>query len=132
MIKSLVTFLMINIVTTVPVSGQSPEEITNAFQSSGALYNVPIDILKSIAYTETRFSHVIPDDSHEACSGMPHSYGIMGLKDDDWFGHSLLEAANLIGATPEMLIYNYELNIRGAAALLSDLAAEMNINRKKT
>ncbi len=130
MIKYLLTFLIITLITTIPALAQSPEEITNAFQSSGTLYNVPVDILKSIAHTETRLSHIIPDESHEACSGMPHSYGIMGLKDDDWFGHSLVEAANLIGATPEMLIYNYELNIRGAAALLYNLAAEMKINRK--
>jgi len=131
MIKYFFTFSIITILTTVPVLSQSPEEIENVFQSSSTLSNVPVDILKSVAYTETRFSHVIPDESHASCSGMPNSYGIMGLRNDDWFGHSLLEAANLIGETPEMLIYNYELNIRGAAVLLSKYAAEMNINRRK-
>ena len=69
--------------------GQSPEDMNNAFQSNAVMFNIPADILKSIAYTESRFSHVIPDDSRAACSGIPHSYGIMGLRNDDWFGHSL-------------------------------------------
>ena len=124
----LLAFLMI---ISSPVLSQSPEEMTNAFQSSAAEYNIPVDILKSVAYTETRFSHIIPDENHEACSGIPHSYGIMGLRNDDWFGHSLLEAANLIGKQPEMLIYNYEFNIHGAAALLSYYASEMKINTNK-
>lgn len=127
--KNLLKFIVFIIVISKSLLAQSPEDLNNAFQSSAAKYNIPADILKSIAYTETRFNHVIPDESQPACSGIPHSYGIMGLRNDDWFGHSLLDAANLIGATPQMLIYNYELNIRGAAALLSKYAIEMNINK---
>ncbi len=114
---------------SVALFGQSPEEILERLQSNAVSYNIPVDLLKAIAYTETRFSHIIPDEINETCTGMPHSYGIMGLRNDNWFGHSLVEAAYLTSATPEMLIYNYELNIRGAAALLSKLANEMNINR---
>src|SRR3972149_5156624 len=117
--RSLLKFIVFIIAISKLALGQSPEDMNNVFQSNAVMFNIPADILKSIAYTESRFSHVIPDDSQSACAGIPHSYGIMGLRNDDWFGRSLLDAANLISATPQMLIYNYELNIRGAAALLS-------------
>src|SRR4030066_920458 len=128
--RSLLKFIVFIIAISKLALGQSPEDMNNVFQSNAVMFNIPADILKSIAYTESRVSHIIPDDSRAACSGFPHSYGIMGLRNDDWFGHSLLDAANLISATPQMLIYNYELNIRGAAALLSKYASEININRK--
>lgn len=108
---------------------QTANELENAFQSNGLIYNVPADLLKAIAHTETRFRHIIPDESHEDCSSIPSSYGIMGLRNDDWFGHSLIEAANLIGHQTEMLVNDYELNIRGAAALISKIASEQIINR---
>jgi N-acetyl-anhydromuramyl-L-alanine amidase AmpD len=129
MSRILLKFIIVIIIIIEPALGQSPEDMNNVFQSNAVSYDVPIDILKSIAYTETRLSHVIPHDDYESCTGVPHSFGMMGLRDDNWFGHSLLDAANLIGAKPEMLIYNYELNIQGAAALLSKHAAEMNISR---
>jgi len=46
----------------------------------------------------------------------------MGLRDDDWFGHSLVKAASLIGETPEQLKTSPVSNIRGGAAVLASLA----------
>lgn len=129
MTSKLLKHFMAMFFASISIFAQTPVERESAFQSSSENFNVPADILKSIAYTETRFTHIIPDETHENCSGIPHSFGIMGLRNDDWFGYSLVEASNLIGASPEMLIYNYELNIRGAAALLSKLADELKTDR---
>lgn len=51
---------------------------------------------------------------------MPRPYGIMSLWDNEFFGHSLIEAAKLIGKTPEDLKDPLD-NMRGAAALLKQL-----------
>jgi len=97
--------LTLFMIMAINLFSQITDEINNAFQNSSTQYNIPVDVLKSIAYVETRFSHIIPDGHNNACTGMPHSYGIMGLRDDDWFGHSLIEAANLIGENPEIVNY---------------------------
>ncbi|HKO56044.1 MAG TPA: N-acetylmuramoyl-L-alanine amidase [Thermoanaerobaculia bacterium] len=80
---------------------------------------VPVDILRAIAFVESRWSPhpSVADDE----TGQPASYGIMGLRDDDWFGHSLVDAAAMIGRTPDELKRDHALNIRGAAALLAIL-----------
>jgi len=126
--KNVFTMLISLIISIVSIA-QTADKLENAFQSNGLIYNVPADLLKAIAYTETRFSHIIPHENYSSCYDAPHVFGIMGLRNDDWFGHSLIEAANLIGQQPEMLVNDYELNIRGAAILISKIASEQNINR---
>lgn len=124
-----VTRILILLMLSLVSFAQTADELENIFESNGLAYNVPVDLLKAIAYTETRFSHIIPHENYSSCTDAPHVFGIMGLRNDDWFGHSLIEAANLIGYQPEMLVNDYELNIRGAAALLSKIASEQNIDR---
>jgi hypothetical protein len=46
----------------------------------------------------------------------------MGLRDDDWFGHSLVEGASLIGATVDQVREDPVLNIRAGAAFLARIA----------
>lgn len=127
--KKLTLLIVFTAVMTVKLFSQSPEQLNNEFTINAIRYDIPSDILKSVAYVETRFQHSNSVEEHESCTGMPHSYGIMGLRNDSWFGHSLTEVAGLIGASPELLIQNYESNIQGAAALLSKYASEMNISR---
>jgi hypothetical protein len=55
---------------------------------------------------------------------MPHAYGIMSLWDNDYFGHSLQEAAKLIGKSPGELKQDAYQNMRGGAALLRKLYDE--------
>ena len=55
---------------------------------------------------------------------MPRPFGIMSLWDNPHFGHSLPEAARLIGQAPEELKRDPAQNIRGAAALLRKLYDE--------
>jgi hypothetical protein len=89
------------------------------FEQAAEESGVPIDILRAIAFVESRWSpHPAVVDGE---TGRPASYGIMGLRDDDWFGHSLVDAAAMIGRTPDELKRDRALNIRGAAALLAIL-----------
>lgn len=129
MIKKIFQSIIIILVITLPLRSQTPDEMRNSFQEYSIQYNVPTDLLKAVAFTETRIYHIIPYSDHASCSGIPHSYGIMGLRNDDWFGHSLTDAAQLIDTNPDLLIQNFDLNIKGAAALLSNYANQMKINR---
>ncbi len=127
--KKLLMFFVLAATLSIKLFGQSPKQLNNEFMINAIRYNIPVDIIKSVAYVESRFRHTIPHEDHEACTGMPHSFGIMGLRNDNWFGRSLIEAASLINASPEMLTQDYELNIQGAAALLSKYAEEIYIDR---
>ena len=109
-------------------NAQTAIQLNDAFTSSAQIYDVPVDVLKSVAYAETRMMQIVPEENDDAnCMNMPKAYGIMGLRDDNWFGHSLVEGANLIGATVEEVKNNAGLNIKAAAALLSKYAYELNV-----
>ncbi len=99
------------------------------FDEAAAEFNVPVELLQAIAYSETRWRPHVPKGQAkktdeavvevETHGGMPPGFGIMGLHDDNYFGHSLREAAALIRQSPETLLTDTRANIRGAAALLS-------------
>lgn len=103
------------------------------FEEAGAEFDVPADLLRSIAFVESRWQHRAPVDAavrgplgrvrHTDDDAPPPAFGVMGLHDDDFFGHSLVDAAGMIGRTPEELQLDAQLNIRGTAALLHSLGA---------
>jgi len=110
------------------------------FQEASKEFNVPVELLESIAYAETRWrSHVpkgmlkkngepeieIEPDPHH---GMPPTYGIMGLRNDTYFGTSLTQGAALIRVSPEVAITDVRSNIRAAAALLAQYGAKKTRN----
>lgn len=105
------------------------------FLEASKEFDVPVELLESIAYAETRWiSHVpkgqlkkngepqieIEPDPHH---GMPPSYGIMGLRNDTYFGTSLTQGAALIRVSPAVVITDVRSNIRAAAALLARYGA---------
>ncbi|HEY0640258.1 MAG TPA: N-acetylmuramoyl-L-alanine amidase [Pseudonocardiaceae bacterium] len=98
------------------------------FDRAAAEFDVPVELLHAIAFVGSRWRQLGPttgeEHGHEHPPGtlQPSSYGLMGLRDDDWFGHSLRDAAAAIGATPAELTMRPEPNIRGAAALLAKYA----------
>lgn len=96
------------------------------FQAAGKEFQVPAELLEGIAFAETRWEHLTwpPGEIASPATGMPRPYGIMSLWDNPHFGRSLVEAAALIGATPEELKRDPRQNIRGAAALLRKLYDE--------
>ena len=104
---------------------QSSRELSAAFDSAAQEFGVPSQVLKGIAFAETRWEQLQwPEGDTASCTGMPHPYGIMSLWDNDHFGHSLRSAADLIQSPPQQLKERYAENIRGAAALLKKLHRE--------
>ena len=93
------------------------------FEAAAKEFNVPSDILKGVAFTLTRWEQLKwpPGETASPETGMPRPFGIMSLWDNKYFGHSLIEAAALIGKTPEELKEDPLQNIRGGAALLRQL-----------
>jgi hypothetical protein len=133
-------------VTAAPPEGRSALSIEAGqydrwFDEAAASYDVPADLLRSIAFVETRWTQIVPERQvpphqpslvagnavsssvaqEEAEADLPPVYGMMGLRNDDHFGHSLIDAAGLIGRAPAELIRDPQLNILGAAALLHSL-----------
>lgn len=96
------------------------------FARIGNQMGVPPDVLAAVAFAETRWEHLTwpAGETVSPENGQPRGYGIMFLQDNDYFGHSLVEAAQLIGKTPDELKADPELNIRGAAALLKQIYDE--------
>src|ERR1043166_6656755 len=69
------------------------------FEQAARESNVPPDVLKGLAFAETRWEQLKWPAGETASPepGMPRPYGIMSLGDNQYFGHSLNEAAKLIG-----------------------------------
>ena len=67
-----------------------------------------------VGMVQTRWEHLKwpPGETESPATGMPRPYGIMSLWDNEYFGHSLIEAAALIGKTPEELKEDPLQNIR--------------------
>lgn len=139
-IKSLLSAMLLaaslGAACTVHASANSPE-LTGFpkiyqkwFEEAAVEFDVPVELLQSIAYTETRWRPIVPkghakkngEDFQEADwheGEMPPAYGIMGLRNDPHFGTSLNQAAALIRELPVTLVTDTRSNIRGAAALLA-------------
>ncbi len=100
----------------------SQQEILSAFESAGQEFVVPADVLKGIAFAETRWQHLEWAEGDTAsCTGLPRVYGIMALRDDWFFGRSLPLGAALIGETPNTVRKDLLQNIRAGAAYLKAL-----------
>jgi hypothetical protein len=96
------------------------------FDQAANEFHIPPDVLKGISFAETRWEHLTwpPGETASPETGMPRPFGIMSLWDNPYFGHSLVEAATLIGKDPEELKRDPLQNMRGAAALLRKLYEE--------
>jgi N-acetyl-anhydromuramyl-L-alanine amidase AmpD len=124
--------LLLSLTLAIPVAAD-PEQMNRWFHAAAAEFDVPVEVLQSVAYVESRWTHLTPaphaerdarfarerDHDHDA---PPPAWGVMGLRDDEHFGHSLRDAAALLGRSPEELMRDPQLNIRGAAALLAQYA----------
>ena len=96
------------------------------FKQAAEEFNVPVEILMGVSFAQTRHEHLVWPDGETVSphNGMPRPYGIMSLWDNEFFGHSLIEGAKLIGKTPEELKKDPLQNMRGAAALLRKIYDE--------
>lgn len=123
----LLLLLLMSVVLSTGSFSQPEQNLTPVFESAAREFSVPASILKGIAFVETRWMHVRPEISHETESHMPPAYGVMGLRDDDWFGHSLSESARLSGLPLSVVRGDPAANIRAAAALIAHLGSKENV-----
>ncbi len=96
------------------------------FDKAAQEFGVPADVLKGVAFAETRWEQLTWPSGEIASpeTGMPRPYDIMSLWNNPLFGHSLIEAATLLGESPEVLKQDAYQNIRGGAALLRKIYDE--------
>ncbi|MFC0251226.1 transglycosylase SLT domain-containing protein [Massilia consociata] len=114
----------------------SAKQYKQYFREASKEFDVPVELLQSIAYAETRWHPHVPKGKGkkngepevevESHHGQPISYGIMGLRNDGHFGQSLVQGAALIRVTPEQAASDTRTNIRAAAALLAHYGARKN------
>jgi hypothetical protein len=90
-------------------------QIDRELHRAAAETGVPYPLLSAVAYLESHWTMVQPDHEHAPI------YGVMGLRDDPWFGSSLTRASELVGLPPAELKTNISANIRGAAYLIRAL-----------
>ena len=100
---------------------RTPYALDAAFARAAQEFKVPAELLKGIAYTETRFEMIQGGVEFE---GLPAMHGLMGLR-----GERLVEGARLAGVSEEAARTQPEANIRAAAALLSDWARSEGLAR---
>lgn len=106
-----------------PGAGEAPSSprYDADFVAAGAEFGVPAAILKSIAWTETRFEMVQGEEEFE---GKPAAFGVMALR-----GEHLERGAALAGVSTDTAKSEPRANVRAAAALLSSFADELAIER---
>jgi N-acetyl-anhydromuramyl-L-alanine amidase AmpD len=95
----------------------------SAFAAAGAEFRVPPEVLKAVAWVETRWQMV---EGQEEFAGQPPAFGVMALR-----GAALDRGARLAGLTPERARHDPVANIRAAAALLDAYANEAGIDRSR-
>ncbi|MGQ0504263.1 MAG: N-acetylmuramoyl-L-alanine amidase [Myxococcaceae bacterium] len=92
----------------------SASPLEAAFDRAATEYQVPVGVLKAMGYVETRLTH----DAEASLAG---GHGVMQLvKREDW--NTLRRAAELTGVDEGRLMLDPVANIRGAAAVLRELA----------
>ena len=89
------------------------------FEAAALTFDVPVDLLKAIAYVETRFEPAVGVVEFD---GQPAPYGIFALRSPE-----LEHAASLVGLSVDEVRGVDESNILAAAALLDHYAWESGI-----
>ncbi|HZH13287.1 MAG TPA: N-acetylmuramoyl-L-alanine amidase [Archangium sp.] len=102
-------------------SAREDDSFDGLFREVGKEFNVPPALLKSISFVQTRYQMV---QGAEEFEGRPAVYGLMALS-----GAVLEEGAKLAGVTVEQAQKDARSNVRAAAALLSNRADALKLDR---
>ena len=102
-------------------AAREDESHDGLFREAGQEFNVPPALLKSISFVQTRYQMVKGAEEFE---GRPAVHGLMALS-----GAVLEEGAKLAGVTVEQARTDARSNVRAAAALLSNRAEALKIDR---
>ncbi len=102
-----------------PDLDDSATPLDREFAAAADEFAVPVDLLKAIGYVETRWEMVAGVEEHE---GQAPAAGVMALR-----GDAMARGAALAGVDTGSAARNRPHNIRAAAALMAELAAELAI-----
>lgn len=105
-------------------AAQWQQPLMPAFEQAAAQYNVPIDLLITLAKIGSGL------ENRGQAKTIEGGYGLMALRKNDLGGNSLELAAQLTGKSPEELIADPAASIYGAAAVLSADADKAQIDRE--
>jgi N-acetyl-anhydromuramyl-L-alanine amidase AmpD len=119
LVAAIVTFSVASCTTEATVDIDTPV-LEDKFEAAARAYDVPADLLKAIAYVETRWQHVAGEDDE---LGRPAGAGVFGL-----WGDNLVRGAAAAQLTEDEVRTDKTPNINAAAARLSELAAEHGIS----
>jgi N-acetyl-anhydromuramyl-L-alanine amidase AmpD len=149
---SVLTAILLTVSSTPTISNAStsaqidtnPSYLQIAFDDASREFNIPLSVLMSIAYNESRW------ETHEGEPSVIGGYGVMHLtqanehlslhskgdEDDQNFAdmsdpamYTLDKAASLLGVEPDVLKQDAKQNIRGGAALLAEYARGLHGNQ---
>ena len=98
-----------------------PKSLNRTFERAAVEFGVPVEILKTISYSETRF------DNHRGEPSQDNGFGLMHLADNNE-NQTLNRAAAMLGVSTDVLRTNDRENIRGGAAILRAFADEENLS----
>ncbi len=89
------------------------QEFTNAYNQYP---DVPRGLLEAVSYTMTRFNHL--QNPIESCTGLPKTYGLMGLTLDgkNYFRNNLHYISQVSGITVNGILQSPQQNIMAYAA----------------
>lgn len=125
---SVLMMMLAAMVATVAAQGNGrtnkTRKIEPMFERAAKEFGVPAQILKTIAYAETRF------DGHQGQPSQDNGYGLMHLVDNP-HNQSLNRASAMLGVSADKLKTDDWQNIRGGAAVLRALALEENLSEEK-
>jgi hypothetical protein len=97
------------------------DSLDAVFDRAAGAHHVPAELLKAVAWAETRAQMVAGGDELE---GLAPAFGLMALR-----GEQIEQGAALTGLDPAAVQSEPEPNVRAAAALMSDLADTLGIDR---
>ena len=100
------------------VEESSPLALT--FAEAAEAWRVPVDVLKAVAYVETR---LVPAEGEVEFDGQPEPWGLFAIR-----GEELVLASQLAGYSAEDIKTDLEANVQAAAALLSHYADEAGLD----
>jgi N-acetyl-anhydromuramyl-L-alanine amidase AmpD len=104
---------------------------SNYFSEAYQLYpDVPKGLLEAVAYSNTHIRHITPQIEPASCSGMPFSYGVMGLVLDgkNYFRENLKKVSTLSGIATQEIISSPRKNILAYSAAYQNLVTELSSN----
>lgn len=130
--KRISFLLLISIFSSLYLFAQKKEDYSAYFEEAyNANPSIPVGLLESIAYTNTRMHHVKPGPIAN-CSGLPQYYGVMGLVEDGggYFKNNLQMVASLSGYSVTDIKNSPRINILAYAKAYSKMQKEKDMDSR--